>query len=201
MSSTWRSHPKNSGRTVAICVGAAVTLAASCSSATSPASPLGVPVALAVTYTPVVQGPESAPAYQLAVRSTFVNLLGETVYVHQWCDETFGSDTATYPWVSLVRVGIDSTKIAYETGGCYLDTPGGPSPVAPYAVAPGDSITTDFIFPAIFNHIPTASDSVSLTGMMELQYVVTSTSGLMDKNSRLIPVQFRTSAPFQVILP
>ena len=160
----------------------------------------GPPVSLNTSYVAEVGGSSTSPVYRLSIRSTFVNVQSTTVYVHQWCDQTVGADTAFYPWVSLLRDSTSTTAIGYQYGGCYL----GATAVAAAparALAPGDSLTSEFTFPAILSHAPTARDSAALTGKMRLQYIVTSEPGVVLSSAQLIPFALRTSPAFAVGLP
>lgn len=185
-------------------LAAAVAALAACSrDVTSSTAPLASPVSFSTTYTVTVLGDtDSTAAYMFSLRSTFVNLWGSTVYMHRLCDDdSFGADTLPFePWVGLRRVNGDATPIAYPVGGCALSQ-GTPAP--PLALAPGDSISTDFLIERLSVHRgSTAADTAALTGLMSLYYIVASTAGpLSDPKTKLLPVEFRSSAPFQVVLP
>jgi len=178
----------------------AILAAISCRNATAPVRlSQGPPVSTATVYLPVVIGPSGAPVVRLTIHSVFLNVQSQPVYVHQWCDQQFGGDTTTSPWVNLTRTGTDTTIIGYEYGGCYLA--GGIRPAAAHSVAPGDSIVSDLTFPAILNHALTPADSASLSGKMRLEYVVTWMSASPMSARDLLPEELRTSAPFTVLLP
>jgi hypothetical protein len=100
--------------------------------------------------------------------------------------------------VALVRTGADSTGIAYPWTGkvCLLiGQTGG------IALAPGDSLTSQFTFRACFYHPLSPSDSAGISGPMRLQYLVTSTPGPYASPEDLIPDALRVSPAFVVRLP
>jgi hypothetical protein len=169
--------------------------------ATSPQSNRGgPPVTLDTRYVASMDGPSNAPVYRLRIRSTIVNVQNATVFLHQWCDQQFGGDTTFFPWAVLIRDSSDNVPVGYQYGGCYLAS-SGVSAAPTRALRPGDSLTTEFVFPAILNHPPTSRDSVELTGRMHLQYIITSDAGPLSASTPLVAWAFRTSPPFAVSLP